>query len=215
MKKRRGRRPMPIKLDEKHELCLCTEPAILGMFRVAIMRGSTTHFVRAARLLARIATMRRDVGRKIMREIEEVTKNVGDRYLPVVTTRSVVIYLKRNLPHVEIDMDDSRITGRIKLKSLRAQDPQHAYMSLLETLEKLFDCFRILEVGNSPYRYLQPPTCPTCRGKTKIRVVHPLDNRRLIVRCLKCGSYFVAGRYALLVYSRNGAIVENLNAVTK
>ncbi len=213
MRKRKEHKPNYIQLNEMHELCLCTEPAILGMFRTAILRGSASHFTRAARLLAKIATMRRDVGKKIMKKVEEITGSKGDRYLPVVTARSVVLYLKHSLHDVEMEVNDSAVTGRIKVVSLRARDPDHAFASLLDVLDDLFNCTMIETVGSSPYSYVQPPTCPTCRGKISIRVVHPLDERRALVRCLKCGSYYVAGRRTLIEYSERGSKVENLNLI--
>ncbi len=218
-----------VELDEKHELCLCTEPVILGMFHTAIMRGSTTHFMRAVYLLAKIAAMRRDVGRKIMEKVGEITGNKGDKYLPVVTARSVVLYLKDRLEklssQVEIEISDLRTSGKVKLKSLKIQNTKKTYESLCNILLKeLFNCQKfnhkknirnnIDNICDEPYNYLQPPTCPICRGKINIRVVYLLDDRNVLVRCLKCGSYYVAGRYTLIKYSERGSKVENLNLVT-
>ncbi len=214
MKKGGKHSPKFVRLNEMHELCLCTEPMILRMFRTAIFRGSAAHFTRAARLLAKIATMRRDIGRKIMEKVDNVTGSKGDKYLPVVTARSVVLYLKHSLHEVEMEVNDSATTGRIKVVSLRAGDPDHAFASLLDVLDDLFNCSEIKTVGSSPYSYVHPSTCPTCRGKISIRVVYPLDERRALVRCLKCGSYYVAGRYTLIKYSERGSKVENLNLVT-
>jgi len=185
-----------------HERCICSEPLMLKYLKNGVEKKSASLLKRGLRLLTKLVDLREDVKEKLLWRVEGAP-------LPVVTVSHVVKYIANSVQGLRIEYELDDRSGRVKILGVELDDLNLVLKQLIDLLSELFNCSYLYERIDKIGSYLQPLTCPTCRGKLRFKCVCSANDKSLL-KCLNpsCGTYFLVKTSQLEMARRQADYLE-------